>query len=504
MAHSQSEERMQKTKSIAARLWLLSLFNITSVLISSGSAFAGVDDYPAPWRAPTEHDHLADTWGELSRECVSFVAFRLHDRNGFDMTWHGDASLWQSNASGYFPIDNTPAVGAVAWFSYGHVAWVEAIPDSQHVTIEEYNYSSPYNYDERTILTSSVSSFIHFKDLPCLLQTSYPIPQVILGPYGYIEVFSRGISGSIWHICQSAPNSGWMPWDNFGGTVAGNPVVTVNQNGVIQFFVRALNNQINSIAQYSKGGAWGSWGSLGGSITGDPTLGMNSIGVLQAFVTGTDGLVDSLGQSTPNGSWGTWGNFGGGPTLVPVVAANLDGRLEVFARFADGHVWHMWQTSPSGPWSSWQQLGDVQTIGHPIVGTNSDGRLEVFTIGLNGTLQECWQQTPNGNWSTWAAIQPSLSFTANPSVGRDRNGNLNVFGITSNGTAYVSKQVPGGWSAWSSLGGTVSAELAVATNQDGRLQLIGRGANGVMWQQWQDYNGNWSGWQVLGDGVARF
>ena len=61
-------------------------------------------------------------------------------------------------------FDMKPAVGSIAWWSTGHVAWVEAVNGS-NVTIEEYNFNFTYNYSERTIAASSVSGYIHFKDI---------------------------------------------------------------------------------------------------------------------------------------------------------------------------------------------------------------------------------------------------------------------------------------------------------------------------------------------------
>jgi hypothetical protein len=52
----------------------------------------------------------------------------------------------------------------VAWWSFGHVAWVEAVSGG-NVTVEEYNYSYTGQYSERTIPAGSPTGYIHFKDL---------------------------------------------------------------------------------------------------------------------------------------------------------------------------------------------------------------------------------------------------------------------------------------------------------------------------------------------------
>ena len=140
------------------------LLTAVGVLISS-PAFAGTDDYPAPWRAPTAQDSMVDTWGMYNRECTSFVAWRLHSRNGFEMPFHDNATGWGHDATGRgYVVNMTPALGAVAWWSSGHVAWVEAI-NGANITIEEYNRDFHGNYSERTIAANTVSGYIHFKDL---------------------------------------------------------------------------------------------------------------------------------------------------------------------------------------------------------------------------------------------------------------------------------------------------------------------------------------------------
>lgn len=141
---------------------LTALVLIVSLSAATQSAFAGTNDYP--WRGLTYPNY--DTWHYYDSECTSFAAWRLHARNGFEMPWAiGNASNWYNWASSHgVTCNNTPALGAVAWFSYGHVAWVESVGNG-NVTIEEYNYSVAHGYDERTIPASAVTKFIHWKDI---------------------------------------------------------------------------------------------------------------------------------------------------------------------------------------------------------------------------------------------------------------------------------------------------------------------------------------------------
>jgi surface antigen len=92
--------------------------------------------------------------GEYNRECTSFVAWRLHSRNGFDMPFHDNATGWGADAAARgYTVNMVPATGAVAWWGGGkgnHVAWVESISGS-NVTVEEYNHDLHGNYSERTL-----------------------------------------------------------------------------------------------------------------------------------------------------------------------------------------------------------------------------------------------------------------------------------------------------------------------------------------------------------------
>ena len=62
--------------------------------------------------------------------------------------------------------------------------------------------------------------------------------------------------------------------------------------------------------------------------------------------------------------------------------------------------------------------------------------------------------------------------------------------------------------AWQSLGGSVApgADLAVAQNADGRLELFAHGTDGAVWHIWQPIpgagTGEWSGWASLGGQIV--
>ncbi|MBG6058650.1 putative cell wall-binding protein/surface antigen [Cryobacterium sp. MP_M5] len=199
---------LQRTVSAAVAFAVVT----ASTLVFSPVAFAGTDDYPAQWR-DVPQDSVFDTWREYNRECTSFAAWRLHSRNGFEMPFYDDASGWGADAlaRGY-TVDMNPTVGSIAWWSYGHLAWVESVNAGGTVTVEAFNWRTPTGHDgayhESTYAASAVSGYIHFKDAGSGLHS------------GAFVIYR----GDIYRLAGGAPLyvSGWAP---FGGP---QPVITLS------------------------------------------------------------------------------------------------------------------------------------------------------------------------------------------------------------------------------------------------------------------------------------
>ena len=128
------------------------------------------DDYPAAWR---NNPNTVDSWGYYTGNCTSFVANRLHNVNHFEVPramGNGAQRGAVARSLGY-RVDNTPAVGSVAYYTdgvYGHVAWVAEIVGG-NIVVEEYNWirngKMDYTYHPQTQSISKPTGFIHFKDL---------------------------------------------------------------------------------------------------------------------------------------------------------------------------------------------------------------------------------------------------------------------------------------------------------------------------------------------------
>jgi surface antigen len=158
---------------------LMMLVAATGGLLCASPAHATttVNDYPY---ASSGVDQV-DRWNFYTRECTSFVAWRINNdahvafTNQYGgVTW-GNAGNWANAARQVgVPVDSTPVVGSVAVFpgnvdgagELGHVAWVTGVGNGT-ITVEDYNYADSYNgntyynYGQHSVATAGLS-FIHF------------------------------------------------------------------------------------------------------------------------------------------------------------------------------------------------------------------------------------------------------------------------------------------------------------------------------------------------------
>ena len=190
----------------------------------------------------------------------------------------------------------------------------------------------------------------------------------------------------------------------------------------------------------------------------------------------------------------TLGPGGNGSAFVSLGSVALDaaGQLEVFEVRTDSAnnavLWQRQQTRNQAGitgWASWQSLGappgmtfGVSPVGNvtPVVARNEDGHLEVFLRNIDGSLWHIFQTTPENSptkngWSAWGSLGGSI--TSLPSVGMNYNGNLEVFAQGTDGALWHNWQsgAPSNitWSGWASLGGTCHSNIAVILNKGGQL-----------------------------------
>jgi len=132
--------------------------------------------YPYP-NAPQCTDGGAcviDAWKFYQGQCTSWVAYRLNQLNGIsfndyygDQHW-GDASGWVTAAENlHIAVNTTPAVGAIAWYSHDHVAYVEKVNSPTSIVISEMNYDYGNGFWVHTVTAGQSgwpTDFIHIAD----------------------------------------------------------------------------------------------------------------------------------------------------------------------------------------------------------------------------------------------------------------------------------------------------------------------------------------------------
>ena len=112
--------------------------------ISAGDPNKG--GYPAYLANSNYYSPLVDPWGMYSRQCVSYTAWKVHQKNGYMPYWggRGNANQWPANArAAGIATGSTPRAGAVGVImagQYGHTVWVESVNSNGTINISQYNY----------------------------------------------------------------------------------------------------------------------------------------------------------------------------------------------------------------------------------------------------------------------------------------------------------------------------------------------------------------------------
>lgn len=140
-----------------------------------GSAVAGDSGrggYPNNL-ATAPQDSIVDPWGMYNRECVSYTAWKVYQKNGYMPYWGGvgNANQWPGNARrAGIPTGTQPrakSVGVISSGVYGHVVWVESVNADGTVNVSQYNEYLPGagwgHYSERyNVPAWTYDTYIYF------------------------------------------------------------------------------------------------------------------------------------------------------------------------------------------------------------------------------------------------------------------------------------------------------------------------------------------------------
>src|SRR3989442_14303046 len=94
---------------------------------------------------------------------------------------------------------------------------------------------------------------------------------------------------------------------------------------------------------------------------------------------------------------------------------------------------------------------------------------------------------PNSKtWAGWASLGGTV--TSNIAVARNADGRLEIFARGTDSALHHSAQTAPGantWSAWDTLGGQLASEPGIGINADGRLEAFIWGSDGALYHRWQ-------------------
>lgn len=134
--------------------------------VSIPGGIPGGGGYPGVW-ANAPLDAYVDPWGLYTRECVSYVAWKIHSTGRYvpHFGGAGNANQWPSTAARHgIPSGLTPKAGAAAVMgvgTYGHVMYVESVNGDGTITVSDYNFAwdGLYRYYTRS---ASGLTYVYF------------------------------------------------------------------------------------------------------------------------------------------------------------------------------------------------------------------------------------------------------------------------------------------------------------------------------------------------------
>lgn len=238
---------------------------------------------------------------------------------------------------------------------------------------------------------------------------------------------------------------------------------------------------------------WTSWSSLGGADLVEITTGANADGRQVVFGLSKTATLYHNWQTAPNGTWGGWYEFGN-PDKAPIArlacAANSDGRLALVAADEEGRVWYADQVAVNQGWSPWVHVPGVTQVTAVGIGLQSNGFLMLFA-SANGVLNVT-AQTPGRTWTGWKAIAPPKPGVAvtEIAVAANQDGRLEAAVIfDDNSIASTSQTGTGGWTAWPNLTPVDDTDflngVAMAPQEAGWLTMFITGSNGNLYYRYQ-------------------
>ncbi|PKH43548.1 CHAP domain-containing protein [Nocardioides alpinus] len=391
---------------------------------------------------------IGDSWGFVLRNCTSFVAWRLQERNrmaGFANDFGGEhwgnAENWDDVARrlGY-RVDGVPAIGAVAQSDngrVGHVAWVSAIGPGT-VTIEEYNHATPGGYGSRAVPVGDFR-YLHLDDVAPspLIGSDRPVVSV---PDGLGESWTARVDdrGTLRLARPGRPARTVGPRGTFSSLVA--PALVLDRRGLP--WVAATTRTGRVLAGTLRGTGTGvRLRDVGTSaVTASPALALSRTGRPVLAATSSAGTLVTR-RFTEAGRWSRAARVGEplswATHTAPVLGPDDAGRTVLVAVTARGATFA--QTLERGRLR--RLPGDrASTTSTPALSLASDGTTRLHQVTAAGRLRVT--RLVGRRWSRAETIDGDWSPYASPAVGAV-GGRLHVAAVARSGALLVRAAVPG-------------------------------------------------------------
>ncbi|MFI6654390.1 glycoside hydrolase family 27 protein [Streptomyces sp. NPDC050523] len=262
-----------------------------------------------------------------------------------------------------------------------------------------------------------------------------------------------------------------VPGANLGAKSSASPAVVRDGSELTTFFRRPDG----ALAARTGDRQRDLGGPTHGEILGQPAAYASAAGRVDVFVRGTDGRA--YRRVYADGRWGQWESLGGQLSDAPSVAFTDPTHWTLFARGADGAVV---QRGPATDWSSLGLPGDRQTYGRPSAVVDSQGRVHV---AVRTAADDIWTRTrdASGQWSAWSSLGGTVSGSPTLVAAGD---SVLLYARAADYTLWQQRYADGAWQGWSKRQEFPSAafdgSLGAVAGPDGAVDAVFRGVDGYL------------------------
>jgi surface antigen len=378
---------------------------------------------------------LADQWGYAFRNCTSWAAWAVHDRDGVDVPHGlGNADTWASRAANDgISVDTTTSTGAVAqwagavaqwndasWnYDFGHVAWIETVNSSTSITIEEYNGQVDNNgkptgvWSTQTLTEGGSSQPLPWPDNVIYFGTiagsggGSPTPSTpfaIVRDTNDIDLAYNDNNNLVWYYHWNA-DTGWSHL-NWADNAAGQPCVVAPDSTDLFFFYRSTTGKLMTRTWNETTGVWtGPTAQVNSGVDGDPSCVSRDPNDVQAFYLSDNGSVKSI--SWASGTWNTTPQtlYTSGATNDSYAISRNSDSMEVFFGKNNGNLVHVYWSAEHG-WQTEDFSAGAGVTGKPsCIVRNSGNDMSCYyqENGNSKVAEEFWNVTNGWGWQDWTA-----------------------------------------------------------------------------------------------------